>query len=196
MLSPRLSSDREARCRHRSPSVAGRRAAMGPQRVHEWVHKVRSPEVVNYAPQNAGFYQDVGRAALCSLPPVMSSILPTLRSQASSFGWDLRMPSVGCFAFGGVGSAPRKLSGRKADSQMRKRKNHNVWFQQALQVIEDPAASGWLKNAPADAINRDPVDAAGDAAALSRILQQRVAAIQPGTIPSNSSNNTSKKKQS
>ena len=48
---------------------------------------------------------------------------------------------------------------------MPKLKDPNVWFQNALKVTEDPAASGWLKNALLEAINRDPVDAAGDARA-------------------------------
>jgi hypothetical protein len=80
----------------------------------------------------------------------------------------------------------------KAESQIRKRIDPNTWFQQALKVIDDPAASGWLKNALIAAINRDPVDAAGDAAVLSGILQQRAAAIQPETIPSKSSPSPSK----
>jgi hypothetical protein len=46
---------------------------------------------------------------------------------------------------------------------MPKLKDPNVWFRNALKVTEDPAASGWLKNALVEAINRDPADAAGDA---------------------------------
>ncbi len=75
---------------------------------------------------------------------------------------------------------------------MRKRKNANAWFQQALKVTEDPAASGWLKNALIEAINRDPVDAAGDSAVLSRILQQRAASIQAEPVSIKSSTTTSK----
>ena len=75
---------------------------------------------------------------------------------------------------------------------MRKRKDPNVWFQQALKVAEDPAASGWLKNALVEAINRDPFDAAGDADVLCRILQQRAAAVHQGTILSNASSKPSK----
>ena len=70
---------------------------------------------------------------------------------------------------------------------MRKRKDPNVWFREALKVAEDPASSGWLKNALVEAINRDPVDAAGDAEVLSRILQQRAAAIQQRSLLSNGS---------
>jgi hypothetical protein len=61
---------------------------------------------------------------------------------------------------------------------MPKLKDPNVWFQNAQRVTEDPAASEWLKNALLDAINRDPVDAAGDAEALCRILKLRAAAVQ------------------
>ena len=61
---------------------------------------------------------------------------------------------------------------------MPKLKNPNVWFHHALKVTEDPAASGWLKNALVEAINRDPVDAAGDAEVLYRILKLRSAAVQ------------------
>jgi hypothetical protein len=61
---------------------------------------------------------------------------------------------------------------------MPKLKDPNVWFQSALQVTEDPAASDWLKNALLETINRDPVDAAQDAEALYRILKLRAAAVQ------------------
>jgi hypothetical protein len=65
---------------------------------------------------------------------------------------------------------------------MRKRKDPNAWFQQALKVTEDPATSGWLKNALVEAINRDPLDAGGDAEVLARILQLRTAAVQRGSV--------------
>ena len=61
---------------------------------------------------------------------------------------------------------------------MPKLKDPNVWFQNARRVTEDPAASDWLKNALLEAINRDPVDAAGDAEVLCRILKLRAAAVQ------------------
>jgi hypothetical protein len=61
---------------------------------------------------------------------------------------------------------------------MPKLKDPNVWFQNARRVTEDPAASDWLKHALLEAINRDPVDAAGDAEALCRILKLRAAAVQ------------------
>jgi hypothetical protein len=65
---------------------------------------------------------------------------------------------------------------------MPKLKDPNVWFQNALKVTEDPAASGWLKNALVEAINRDPVDAAGDAEVLCRILKLRAAAVQKAEL--------------
>jgi hypothetical protein len=64
---------------------------------------------------------------------------------------------------------------------MPKLKDPNVWFQSARRVTEDPAASDWLKNALLNAINRDPVDAAGDAEVLCRILKLRAAAVQKGS---------------
>jgi hypothetical protein len=74
---------------------------------------------------------------------------------------------------------------------MRKRSDPNAWFQQALSVTEDAATSGWLKSALVEAINRDPVDAAGDAEVLSRILQLRVAAVQRvSVLPSNTARPT------
>jgi len=48
-----------------------------------------------------------------------------------------------------------------------------AWFQRALRLTEDPAASDWLKEALMNAINRDPVDAANDAQVLYEILSQR-----------------------
>ena len=74
---------------------------------------------------------------------------------------------------------------------MRKRSDPNAWFQQALRVTEDAATSGWLKNALVEAINRDPVDAAGDAEVLSRILQLRAAAVQRvSVLPSDTGRST------
>jgi len=63
---------------------------------------------------------------------------------------------------------------------MPKLKDPNVWFKNARGVTDDPAASDWLKNALLEAINRDPVDAAGDAEVLCRILKLRAAAVQKG----------------
>jgi hypothetical protein len=63
---------------------------------------------------------------------------------------------------------------------MPKRKDPNAWFQKALTVAQDPTASHWLKNALVEAINRDPINAAGDAEVLCRILQLRADAIQEG----------------
>jgi hypothetical protein len=67
---------------------------------------------------------------------------------------------------------------------MPKLKDPKAWFQNSLRVTEDPAASGWLKNALVEAINRDPVDAAGDAEVLYRILKLRAAAVQKAALSS------------
>ena len=61
---------------------------------------------------------------------------------------------------------------------MPKLKDPNPWFQSARRVTDDPAASDWLKNSLLEAINRDPIDAAGDAEVLCRILKLRAAAAQ------------------
>jgi hypothetical protein len=75
---------------------------------------------------------------------------------------------------------------------MPKRKDPNAWFQKALTVAEDPAASGWLKNALVEAINRDPVNAAADAEILCRILQLRAAAVQQGAAASDTTSKSTK----
>ena len=41
------------------------------------------------------------------------------------------------------------------------------------QVLSDPAASFWLKDALGSALARDPVDAANDAEVLFRLLDER-----------------------
>jgi hypothetical protein len=75
---------------------------------------------------------------------------------------------------------------------MRRRKDPTPWFQLATKVTEDPAASGWLKNALVGAVDRDPADAAADAEVLCRILQQRAAAIQQMSAPHTRSSKPSK----
>lgn len=42
------------------------------------------------------------------------------------------------------------------------------------EVLSDPSASHWLKNALRAALSRDPVDAANDAEVLARVLDARV----------------------
>jgi len=41
------------------------------------------------------------------------------------------------------------------------------------EILEDPAASFWLKDALRSALSRDPVDAANDADVLARVLECR-----------------------
>ena len=45
------------------------------------------------------------------------------------------------------------------------------------EVLADPAASFWLKDALRSALLRDPVDAANDAEILAQLLDQRCEAI-------------------
>ena len=49
-------------------------------------------------------------------------------------------------------------------------------------VLVDLSASHWLKNAISSSLDRDPVDAANDAAVLSQLLQQRADAILAGDL--------------
>lgn len=48
------------------------------------------------------------------------------------------------------------------------------------EVLRDPAASFWLKNALRSALARDPVDAANDAEILARLLDRRCRSILNG----------------
>lgn len=41
------------------------------------------------------------------------------------------------------------------------------------EILADPAASSWLKNALREASSRDPVDAANDAEILAKLLERR-----------------------
>jgi hypothetical protein len=44
-------------------------------------------------------------------------------------------------------------------------------------VLNDPAASGWIRDALRTALDRDPVDAANDAEVLARVLDARCRSI-------------------
>jgi hypothetical protein len=44
-------------------------------------------------------------------------------------------------------------------------------------ILNDPAASDWLRRALASALDRDPVDAAADARLLFEVLEERCGAI-------------------
>lgn len=47
------------------------------------------------------------------------------------------------------------------------------------QILADPAASFWLKEALQKAITRDPVDALNDAEILTAVLQGRLNNLMP-----------------
>jgi 3'-phosphoadenosine 5'-phosphosulfate (PAPS) 3'-phosphatase len=49
------------------------------------------------------------------------------------------------------------------------------------QVLADPAASSWIKQALESALPRDPVDAANDAEVLARLLDSRCRRILGGS---------------
>ena len=75
---------------------------------------------------------------------------------------------------------------------MPKRKDTNAWIQMTLKVAEDPSTSHWLKQSLLGAINRDPVNAAGDAEVLCKILQMRAAAVIEGDSRPSSKDRTAK----
>ena len=45
------------------------------------------------------------------------------------------------------------------------------------EILSDPAASSWLKNALQEALSRDPIDAANDAEVLAELLDRRCCEI-------------------
>jgi hypothetical protein len=47
-------------------------------------------------------------------------------------------------------------------------------------VLDDPAASSWLKTCLCSALSRDPVDAANDAEVLAKLLERRCRDILSG----------------
>jgi hypothetical protein len=47
------------------------------------------------------------------------------------------------------------------------------WISAVEQILEDPAASEWLKRALREAIARDPVDAINDAEVLYCVMKKR-----------------------
>lgn len=75
---------------------------------------------------------------------------------------------------------------------MPRHKDSNAWFQKATKVSEDPAASDWLKTALAGAVNRDPVNAAGDAEVLHKILELRAEAALEGRAPAGANGKAAK----
>ena len=57
------------------------------------------------------------------------------------------------------------------------------------EILADPAASSWLKNALREALSRDPVDAANDAEILAKLLDRRcreilnaLTRVSPGSL--------------
>lgn len=52
-----------------------------------------------------------------------------------------------------------------------------------MEVIADPAASYWLRDAARSAIARDPVDAINDASCLLGLLEPWAAAISDAATP-------------
>ena len=49
-------------------------------------------------------------------------------------------------------------------------------------IMNDPAASFWIKHALRSALDRDPVDAANDAEVLARVLSSRMRRLLGGSL--------------
>lgn len=49
----------------------------------------------------------------------------------------------------------------------------NTYRPDIVDIVNDPAASNWLKKAAREALNRDPVDVANDAEVLLRFAERR-----------------------
>lgn len=56
-------------------------------------------------------------------------------------------------------------------------------LQRIEEILADPAASFWLKNALRSALSRDPVDASNDADILARVLNCRCRSVLEDSTP-------------
>lgn len=63
-------------------------------------------------------------------------------------------------------------------------------------IMHDPAASFWIKQAPRSALDRDPVDAATDAKVLARVLEARMQRLLRGSLPSEAASGDTKQSRS
>jgi hypothetical protein len=59
-------------------------------------------------------------------------------------------------------------------------------FPEIEKILQDPAASDWLKASLRSALSRDPVDAANDSELLALLLKRRCRRILSGHPPASS----------
>jgi hypothetical protein len=54
-------------------------------------------------------------------------------------------------------------------------KDRKAWLRQLVKVVNDPAASDWLKDTLMEAVDREPLEAEQDAEVIFKICQLRAA---------------------
>jgi hypothetical protein len=60
-------------------------------------------------------------------------------------------------------------------------KDRKAWLRQFAKVVNDPAASDWLKETLMEAIDREPLEAEQDAGVVFKICQLRAAVFHAGS---------------
>jgi hypothetical protein len=60
-------------------------------------------------------------------------------------------------------------------------KDRKAWLRQFVKVVNDPAASDWLKDTLMEAVDREPLEAEQDAEVVFRICQLRAAVVHGGS---------------
>jgi hypothetical protein len=89
-------------------------------------------------------------------------------------------PEMPCESANGT-PAPR---GEAAEVSRKSATQRATPVPEAIDHMRDPAASYWLKDALASAMNRDPVDAALDAELLASILMRRAREVLEWAVQS------------
>jgi hypothetical protein len=60
-------------------------------------------------------------------------------------------------------------------------KDRKAWLRQLVKVVNDPAASDWLKDTLMEAVDREPLDAEQDAEVVLKICQLRATVVHAGS---------------
>jgi hypothetical protein len=70
-------------------------------------------------------------------------------------------------------------------------KDRKAWLRQFVKVVNDPAASDWLKDTLMEAVDREPLEAEQDAEVVFKICQLRAAVVHAGSTISVATDNKS-----
>ena len=60
-------------------------------------------------------------------------------------------------------------------------KDRKAWLRQFVKVVNDPAASDWLKDTLMEVVDREPLEAEQDAEVVFKICQLRAAVVHGGS---------------